>query len=552
MNLAKRRWWPLLLVLFLLPALACGIGGGDEEEPTAEPQVDNNTTSTENDQNNTEDSQPEPTQAPEPTATEMSLAVNSLEGVQSAVIQVVAQGSFVDPEFGLQLNTAGSGSGFIIDPSGIAVTNNHVVTGAAFLEVYIQGEEQPRNARVLGVSECSDLAVIDIDGDGFPYLEWYTDPINVGLDIYTAGFPLGDPEFTLTRGIVSKAQAGGETNWASVDNVIEHDATINPGNSGGPLVTMDGKVVGVNYAGAASTSQYFAIARSEALPVIDQLRNEQDVTSIGVNGQAVSDGQSIYGIWVSSVESGSPADNAGVQAGDIITRLEGLVLGVDGTMSDYCDILRSRRPDDVMSIEVLRFASEEVLEGQLNGNQLEQSFSFAVAAGDTVDDTPQGSSGPSSYGNYMTVTDDSGLLSVQVPTAWGDIDGSPVMENGEAVALRIVAAPSIQEFNESWGASGMSFSASVRDVGLTDDEILDNNTWNCDYDARYEYADPLYTGKYDIWVNCGGEDIDTTYIVLSVAPDGRDFTILVEIQVVTQADLEALDTIINSFQVDVD
>ena len=549
MNLAKTRWWPLLLVLFMLPALACGLSGGDEETPTPEPQVDNNT-STDNNQGSTDNTQPEPTTPPEPTPTEVSLAVNSLEGVQSAVVQIVAQGSFVDPEFGLMLNAAGSGSGFIIDPSGIAVTNNHVVTGAAFLEVYIEGEDRPRNARVLGVSECSDLAVIDIDGEGFPYLEWYGDPINVGLDIYTAGFPLGDPEFTLTRGIVSKAQASGETNWASVDNVIEHDATINPGNSGGPLVTADGRVVAVNYAGASSTSQYFAIARNEALPVIDQLRNEQDVTSIGVNGQAVSDGQSIYGIWVSSVESGSPADNAGVQAGDIILSLEGLVLATDGTMADYCDILRSRRPDDVMSIEVLRFATEEVLEGQLNGAVLEQSFSFAVAEGDTVEQSPQ-NGGSANYADYMTIVDNSGLLSVSVPTAWGDVDGSPWVVDGEQLGLRLVAAPNIEDFYGFWDVPGMIFTASIDLAALSDDEILDLVTWdNCSYGGRFDYSDPLYTGKYDVWENCG--DVGATYITLSVSPDGRAFSILVEIQVVTQADLEALDTIVNTFQVDVE
>ena len=491
-----------------------------------------------------------PTETPLPTPTEVSLAVNTLEGVQSAVVQIVAQGSFVDPEFGLQLNAAGSGSGFIIDPSGIAVTNNHVVTGAAFLEVFIAGEDRPHNARVLAVSECSDLALIDIDGDDFPYLEWYPESINVGLDIYSAGFPLGDPEFTLTRGIVSKAQASGETNWASVDFVIEHDATINPGNSGGPLVTADGQIVGVNYAGASTTNQYYAIAREEALVVIDQLRNELDVTSIGVNGVAVSDGQSVFGIWVSSVESGSPADNTGVQPGDIITRLEGLVLATDGTMSDYCDILRSRQMSDVMSIEVLRFETEEVLEGQLNGNPLELSFSFAVAASDTVENGGDDSGSPSSY-NYMTITDNSGLLIVDVPTVWDDVDGSAWEADGEVLGLRVKAAPNITDFDNNWDVPGVIFTASTELAGLSDDEILDIITWeSCDYDGRGDYSDPLYTGKYDFWVNCG--NVDATYITLSVAPEGRPFVILVEIQVVSQADLEALDTIINTFQVDVE
>ncbi len=159
-------------------------------------------------------------------------AVATLDDVQQAVVQIVAVGTFRDPKEGLQANAAGAGSGFIIDPTGIAVTNNHVVTGAAFLKVFVAGEEEPRNARVLGVDECSDLAVIDIEGEGFAYLEWYKASLKVGLEIYAAGFPLGDPEYTLTRGIVAKAKAKGQTSWASVDHVIQHDAETNPGNSG--------------------------------------------------------------------------------------------------------------------------------------------------------------------------------------------------------------------------------------------------------------------------------------------------------------------------------
>ena len=152
--------------------------------------------------------------------------VKDIEGAKAATIQVEAQGSFVDPEFGQLLNTAGRGSGFIIDPSGIAVTNNHVVTGAALIKVWVGGSTQPLNARILGVSECWDLAVIDIEGDNFPYFEWYEGSTDPGVEVYSAGFPLGDPEYTLTKGIISKANASGETSWASVDAVIEHDARI--------------------------------------------------------------------------------------------------------------------------------------------------------------------------------------------------------------------------------------------------------------------------------------------------------------------------------------
>jgi serine protease Do len=447
----------------------------------------------------------------------------------------------------MQLNAAGSGSGFIIDESGIAVTNNHVVTGAALLKVYVGGEDTPRNAKILGVSECSDLAVIDIDGDGFPYLEWYEGDINVGLDVYAAGFPLGDPEFTLTRGIVSKAQAGGETSWASVDRVLEHDATINPGNSGGPLVDANGHVVGVNYAGASSTNQYFAIARDEALELIDVLRSGQDVTSIGVNGEAVNDGAGLSGIWVSSVKSGSVADNTGVEMGDIITQLEGLNLATDGTMADYCDILRTHNRDDVMDIQVVRYATEEVLEGQLSGRELELSFSFAQALDDEVAD--DGSGAAETYDSYATVSDDSGQLQVEIPTVWSDVNGNAWTENDANIGNAVSAAPNLDDFWGTWTTPGMFFGASSQ-LGVDDEQgLLDQFDYgdSCTYGGREAYVDALYTGYYDLWSDCGGTG--SLYIVLSASPEDQSFIILVTVQVVTDADLDALDHILNSFVV---
>ncbi len=269
-------------------------------------------------------------------------AVKSLTDVRGAVIRIEAEGTFDYPGEGTQYNEGSSGSGFFISPDGIAVTNNHVVTGAAFLQVYVEGEDEPRNAKILGVSECSDLAVIDVDGDGFPYLAWYPDELEVGVDVFAAGFPLGDHEYTLLDGIISKEDANGETSWASVDSVIEHTADILPGNSGGPLVSEDGLVVGVNYAGDTE-GQAFAIGYEEAGKVLPILQSGQDVTSIGINGSALltDDGS---GIWVYSVGSGSPADLVGVRGGDIVSEIEGLIPATDGTMSDYCESYAARNP----------------------------------------------------------------------------------------------------------------------------------------------------------------------------------------------------------------
>lgn len=382
------------LVLFVLvTGLACS-SGGEATTPTQQPATPAETV--------------EPA-APTETAESVDEGlVTNLQEVKSAIIQIESQGTFIDPEFGLVMNGAGRGSGFIIDPKGIAVTNNHVVTGAALLKVWVGGESEARNARVVAVSECSDLAVIDIDGDGYNYLEWYDGAIEVGMDVYVAGFPLGDPEYTLTRGVISKAKAGGESSWASVDSVIEYDATTNPGNSGGPVITPDGKVVGIHYAGNADTRQAYGISRQIAEGVVEELRTGENIDTMGINGQAVSteDG-SLTGIWVSSVQSGSPADQAGVQPGDIVTTIENLVLATDGTMADYCDVLRSHDPSDALGIEVLRWSSGELLDGQLNGRELEVVTTLDDGTGEDASSSGSavGNPGASVSGDYFMSTE---------------------------------------------------------------------------------------------------------------------------------------------------
>lgn len=532
----------LFVSLFLLPVLACGAITGND--PTPEPEA-----------TAVVDLQPttppveEPTTAPvdEPVEEPAGGPISNLQDVENAVIRIVARGTFIDPQVGLQLNAAGSGSGFIIDESGIAVTNNHVVTGAATLDVYVGEETSPRNARILAVSECSDLAVIDIDGEGFPYLDWYDGTIDVGLDVYAAGFPLGDPEYTLTRGIISKQAADGDTNWASVDRVLQHDAVINPGNSGGPLIDQNGAVVGVNYAGVSSVDQYFAIARDEALAAIDRLRNGEDVTSIGINGTAVTDGENIFGIWVSSVESGSPADNARIEAGDIITSIEDLVLATDGTMADYCDILRTQGPQDTMDIQVLRFATSEVLEGQINGRELEVTVDFGMMLEDEVADDPGGAT---NVYEYTLITDDSGVLNVEVPTAWVDTNGSPWTRDDEEIGVAVSAAPDRDAFLNTWTTPGVFFGASAQ-VTDTPTTMLDGFDFSnsCEYEGRHDYEDPLYTGQFDLWVDCNGEG--TLYLILSAEPEDQSFITLVAVQIVTDADLDALDHILDTFFVDV-
>ena len=473
--------------------------------------------------------QAKPTEPPVPTATAVpSGLVTNLPDLKKATIQIEAVGTFIDPQFGYMANAAGRGSGFIIDPSGIAITNNHVVTGAALLKVWIGGDTtKVYNAKILGVSECSDLAVIDIDGEGFPYLPWYEGAANVGLEVYTAGYPLGDPEFTLTKGIVSKEKANGDTSWASVDSVLEHDATINPGNSGGPLVDATAKIVGINYAGSSSTNQYFAIDRGTALPVIDQLKTGKDVDSIGINGEAVSseDG-SLTGIWVSSVKSGSPADKTGVKAGDILTTLENLSLATDGTMKDYCDILRTHNSGDTLAMQVLRWDTQEVLEGQLNGRPLEVSYVFGSTGTAEPSATDTGSSLPanceaSTTSGFIKCMDDTGKIEVEVPDYWTDVNGGSWSYDNQDIGEGISAAPSLSDYEQNYDAEGMFFGASATFAQIGGYvEFLDYYAApykeDCTLVGRYDYNDGVYRGKYDLYTDCLGSTGFDTYLLSAV------------------------------------
>ena len=521
-----RRSAAALLVTAVFLA-ACGGGGDDDDEAAG------SSTTTEGDDSN---------------------AVSTLRDVKAATVQIVAEGLFAEPAGTLaayeEFEGAGSGSGFIIDPSGIAVTNNHVVTGAATLEVFVGGDDEPKSAKVLGVSECFDLAVIDIEGDGYPYLKWYDGDVEPGLEVRAAGFPLGDPEYTLTSGIVSKAKANGDTDWASVDSVIEHDANIQPGNSGGPLVSADdGSVVAVNYAGGdpgTGTSQFFAISSVLARETVDDLQ-KGDVLSLGVNGRAVFDPETgVTGIWVSSVDTNSPAGDLGLKGGDIIEKIEGLSVGADGTMADYCQVLESHDLDEQLAVQVLRYEEDARLRGEFNGEELAPFESL----GQVVEDQTGGEldGGTPEYSDYVQLTDDSGTITVEVPSAWADTDTSAVSSE-EGDLPRITAAPDLDAFINTWSAAGVHVIAS-QEQGLDPDALLDQFVGEaalvCTDDGRQDYDDGLYVGRIQYYSACDGEAIT---VGIAAQPADGSFTALVIVQLATAADAAALDQIIQTFAV---
>ena len=225
----------------------------------------------------------------------------------------------------------GVGSGFIISADGFVMTNAHVVDGADEVLVTLPDKREFK-AKLIGADKRTDVAVVKIDSTGLPFVRiGDVNRLRVGEWVMAIGSPFG-LENTVTAGIVSAKQR----DTGDYLPFIQTDVAVNPGNSGGPLINMRGEVVGINSQIYSRSGGYmgisFAIPIDEAMRVSEQLRASGRVTRgrIGVQIAEVTRevAESIglgkpQGALVRSVEAGSPAEKAGVEAGDIITRFEG-------------------------------------------------------------------------------------------------------------------------------------------------------------------------------------------------------------------------------------
>ncbi len=262
------------------------------------------------------------------------------------------------------------GSGFIVDPKGYIITNNHVIEKADKIWVKLSTDpdnvDEGRPARVIGIDKATDLAVIKIDTNTpLPTVKMgNSDKAQVGDWVEAIGSPFALAQ-TVTAGIVSAKNRTIEPGVAGqFQHFIQTDAAINPGNSGGPLLDMNGEVIGVNTAIYTQSAGYqgigFAMPSNTVVSVYNDLISPSHKVTRGSIGISFKSGLSsainrVYGfkngVLVQQVQPGGPADKAGMKPGDIITSIDGRAIK-DG--DDLVNDIASRRPGSSIRLGFIR------------------------------------------------------------------------------------------------------------------------------------------------------------------------------------------------------
>jgi len=312
--------------------------------------------------------------------------INVVDKVSPSVvtIQVTTGGQAATDSNGFGApQVSGSGSGVIIDPSGLILTNRHVAGDATKVTVILK-DGSTYDGKTVGVDTLTDFAFVKIDATSLPAVTLGdSSAIRVGQMAIAMGNPLGDFPGTITAGIVSgldrditvSDQMGGNTE--NLRHLIQTDAAINPGNSGGPLVDGDGNVMGINTAASGDANGIgFALPIDLAKPIIDQVENGEAISRpyIGIryqdlDAQIAQDNNLAVtlGAWVhvdaqsgeKAVLANSPAKDAGLKDGDIISQIDGQAVDQDHPLDL---LLLQHAPGDKVTLTVLRGGDTKSIE----------------------------------------------------------------------------------------------------------------------------------------------------------------------------------------------
>jgi serine protease Do len=288
--------------------------------------------------------------------------------------------------FGQSADSEVSGSGIIITADGYALTNNHVVEGASKV-VGVLADGTQVDAKIVGTDTYADLAVLKLDSNNLsPASLGNSDNLKPGESVLAIGSPLGDFKNSVTVGVVSAmGRSISTSDGYQMEDMIQTDAAINQGNSGGPLVNLSGEVVGINtlvvrgsgYSSNVAEGLGFAIPINTAFAVAEQIIQKGYFARpyLGIRWQSINPQISAmydlpvkWGVYVAEVTSNSPASAAGLQRGDIITKIGDVTLDSEHS---YINTLFSFSPGEKITLEYTRGSQNlktEVTLGETKNN----------------------------------------------------------------------------------------------------------------------------------------------------------------------------------------
>ncbi|MET0183527.1 MAG: Do family serine endopeptidase [Caulobacterales bacterium] len=308
-----------------------------------------------------------------------------------------------------------AGSGFFISEDGYIVTNNHVVQNGNQLSVTLD-DGRTLDARLIGVDERTDLAVIKVEGGQFPYVRFAEHEPRIGDWVLAVGNPFGLGG-TVTSGIVSAR--GRDIGAGPYDDFLQIDAPVNQGNSGGPAFNLAGEVVGVNTAiyspSGGNVGIAFAISAATAQPIVDSLRRNGTVTRgyLGVAAQPLNDDiarsmglRNTHGALVAEVTDNSPAARAGLQPGDIITKINDREINDARALARVVGSVEPGAETEITYVRDGRTRTARVALASLTNDQAQQSRQAAsgkpgAGGSQTANETLGVATAPSSGGGVV-------------------------------------------------------------------------------------------------------------------------------------------------------
>lgn len=303
-----------------------------------------------------------------------SNTINIVKDTQESVVSIAITQVTLSQTHGITNTDSNIGTGFVIDAGGLIITNQHVVSDTTSNYKVVTSDGKEYDVQNITRDSVYDIAILKINAENLkPLSLGDSDNLAVGQEVIAIGTPLGEYAGSVTKGIISGLHrtVTASSDWfdstsKTYEDVIQTDAAVNPGNSGGPLLNSQGEVIGINFATTSGADNIsFALPINRVKERIEEYRTYGKFIQayLGVSYTTITNADVMYysnseivaGAYVNRVESGSPADKAGIKQGDIITEFGGESVA-DSSLSL---LIQKHKPNDVVSVKLVRSGAEK-------------------------------------------------------------------------------------------------------------------------------------------------------------------------------------------------